>query len=84
MLGIDIGHHRDVGRQLQERAVRFIGLDHHPVAGAKPRIRAVGIDDAAVDHSRVEAAGVDERGDQRGGRCLAVRAADCDAALEPH
>ena len=32
----------------------------------------------------IEAAGVDQRGDQRRGRGLAVGAADRDAALEPH
>ncbi len=84
MLGIDVGHDRDVGRQLQERAVRFIGFDHHPVAGAEPCVRTVGVDDAAVDHGRVKAARIDERRNQRGGRRLAVRAGDRDAALEPH
>ena len=84
MLGIDIGDDGDVGRKLQEGAVGLVGLDHHPVAGAEPRIGAVGVDDAAVDHGRIEAAGVEQRGDERGRRGLAVGAGDGDAALEPH
>ena len=84
MLGVDVGDDGDVGRQLQEGAVGLVGLDHHPVAGAEPRIGAVGVDDAAVDDGRIEAAGIEQRGDQRGGRGLAVRAGDRDAALQPH
>ena len=84
MLGIDIGDDGDVGRQLEEGAVGFVGLDHHPVAGAEPRIGAVGVDDAAVDHGRIETAGIEQRGDQRGGRGLAVGAGDGDAAFQPH
>ena len=63
MLGIDIGHDRDVGRQLEEGAVGLVRLHHHPVAAAEPRIGAVGLDDAAVDHGRIEIAGVEQRGD---------------------
>ena len=84
MLGIDIGDDGDVGRQLQERAVALVGLHHHPVAGAEPRVGAVGIDDAAIDHGRIEIAGVEQRSDHRGRRGLAVGAGDRDAALQPH
>ena len=84
MLRVDIGDDGDVGRQLQEGAVGLVGLHHHPVAGAEPRIGAVGVDDAAVDHGRIEPAGIDQCGNQRGGRGLAVGAADRDAAFEPH
>ena len=84
VLGIDIGDDGDVGRQLEEGAVGFVGLDHHPVAGAEPRIGAVGVDDAAVDHGRIEAAGVEQRRHHRGGRGLAVGAGDGDAAFQPH
>src|ERR1700733_2157600 len=53
MLGIDIGDDRNVGGKFQEGAVGFVGLDHHPVAGAQARIGAIGIDDAAVDYGRI-------------------------------
>ena len=84
MLRVHIGDDGDVSRKLEEGAVGLIGLDHHPVAGAEPRVGAVGVDDAAIDHGRIEAAGVDQRGDERGRRSLAVSARDRDAALEPH
>ena len=84
VLGVDIGDDGDVGRQLEEGAVGFVGLDHHPVAGAEPRIGAVGVDDAAVDHGRVEPAGIEQRRDHRGGRGLAVGAGDGDAGFQPH
>ena len=84
MLGIDIGDDRDLGRQLQERAVTLVRFDHHPVAGAKPRIRAIGVDDAAIDHGGIEAAGIEQRCDHRGRGGLAVGAGDGDAALQPH
>ena len=35
VLGVDVGDDGDVGRQLQERAVALVGLDHHPVAAAR-------------------------------------------------
>ncbi len=84
MLGVDIGDDDDVGRQLDEGAVGFIGLHHHPVAGAEAGIGAVGVDNAAVDHGRVEAAGVEQRRHQRGGGGLAVGAGDGDAGFQPH
>ena len=56
MIGIGIGHHRDGGGQAQESAVAFIRLHHHPFARAQPRIGAIGIDDAAIDHGGVHAA----------------------------
>ena len=52
MLGVDIGDDGDVGGQLQEGAVGFVGLDHHPVALAHAGIGAVGVDDAAIDDGR--------------------------------
>ena len=84
MLGVDVGDDGDVGRQLQERAVGFVGLDHHPVAGAEPGVGAVGVDDAAVDHGRIEIRGIEQRRDERRRRGLAVGAGDGDAAFQPH
>ena len=45
-----------VAGRRRKRAVALVGLHHHPVAGAQPRVGAVGVDDAAVDHGRIEAA----------------------------
>ena len=84
MLRIDVGDQRHVGRQLDEGAVGLVGLDHHPVAGAHAGIGAVGVDDAAVDDGRVEAAGIEQRRHHRGGGRLAVGAGDRDGLLEAH
>ena len=70
MFGIDIGDDRDLPIKPQEAAVAFVGFDHHPIAAAEAGVRAIGIDDAAIDNRRIDAAGVEHRGDHRGGgRC---------------
>ena len=84
MLGIDIGDDGDIGRQLEEGAVALVGFHHHPLAGAEPRVGAVGIDDAAIDDGGIEIAGIEQGRDHRGRRGLAVGAGDRDAALQPH
>ena len=84
MLGIDVGDHGHVGGQLEEGAVRFIGLDDHPAAAAEPRVGPVGVDDAAVDDGRVELAGIEQGRDKRGRRGLAVRAGARHAMFEAH
>jgi hypothetical protein len=57
MFWIDIGDDGDIGGKLQKTAVRLVCFDHHPIAEAKPRIGAISVDDAAIDHRRVKAAG---------------------------
>ena len=84
MLGIDVGDDRDGPVEPKEAAVAFVGLDHPPVALAEPRVRAVAVDDPAVDHRRVEPAGIEQRGDHRGRRGLAVGAGDRDRLLHAH
>src|SRR3546814_4400207 len=44
MLRVDIGDDRDRPVEAQEAAVALVGLDHDPVAGAKPGIRTVIVD----------------------------------------
>ena len=46
----------------------------------EPRVGAIGVDDAAIDHGRVEAAGIEQGRDHRGRGGLAVGAGDRDAA----
>ena len=48
VLRVDICDDGDVGGQLEEGAVAFVGLHHHPVAGAEPGIGAVSVDDSAL------------------------------------
>ena len=84
VLGVDVGDHRDARRQAHEGAVGLVGLDHHPVAFAVAGVGAVGVDDAAVDHGRIELGGIEQRRDQRGGGGLAVGAGDRDRPLQAH
>jgi hypothetical protein len=84
VLGVDVGDDGHGGLQLQERPVALVGLDHDPVALADLGVGAVGVDDPAVDHGRVQGAGVQQGGDHRGGGGLAVRAAHGDRELQPH
>ena len=84
MFGVDIGDDRDGRGQTIERAVALVGLDHHPFARACARIRAIGVDDPAIDHGRVEIALVQKRRDHRRGRRLAVGAADRDVRFQAH
>ena len=84
VLSIDVGDDGDISGKLDECPIGLVGFHHHPLAGTKARIRAVGVDDAAVDHRRIEAAGIEQRGDHRRGRGFTVRAADGDAALQAH
>ena len=84
MLGIDIGDDGDFGGKLEEGAVAFVGFDDHPIAGAEPRIGAVGVDDAAIDDGRIEFAGFEKGGDERCRGGLAMRPGDGDALLQAH
>ncbi len=84
VLGVDVGDDGDGGGQAVEGAVAFVGLDHHPFALPHARVRAIGVDDAAIDHRRVDAAGIEQGGDHRGRRGLAMGAGDGDVGLQPH
>ena len=84
MLGIDVGDDRDRAVEPQEAAVALVGLDHHPVGASEPGVGAVGVDDPAVDHGRIDPAGVEHRRDHRGGGRLAVGAGDRDGRLQAH
>ena len=84
MLGVDIGNDCKGCRQLDERTVGLIRLDHHPLALAKPRIGAIGVDDAAIDDSRVESYLVENCRHHRSRCRLAMCTGNRDAALEAH
>ncbi len=84
VFGIDVGDDGDRRRQPGEGAVALVRLDRHPVAGAQPGVGAIGVDDAAVDHGRVEPGGFEQAADHRGRRRLAMRAGDRDRPFEPH
>src|SRR5271166_3981261 len=84
MLGIDVGDDRDRRRQSCKGAVALVGLDHHPIARSQAGVGAVSVDDAAIDHSRVELRGLEQRADHRSRRGLAVGPGDCQRPFKPH
>ena len=76
MLGIDIGNDRDRAVEPQKAAVAFVGFDDHPLAGTKPCVGTILVDDAAVDHGRIDTARIQHRRNHRSGRGLAVGSGD--------
>uniref|UniRef100_A0A0N4Z3P8 LigA n=1 Tax=Parastrongyloides trichosuri TaxID=131310 RepID=A0A0N4Z3P8_PARTI len=84
VLRVDVGDDRHGAFEAQEGAVALVRLDHHPVAVADLGVGAIGVDDTAVDHRRVQRPGVQQGRDHRGRRRLAVGAADADRELQPH
>src|ERR1700758_2159331 len=65
MLGIDVGDDRDRRRKSCEGAIAFVGLDHHPIARSQAGVGAVGVDDPAIDYSRVELRRLEQCADHR-------------------
>ncbi len=84
VLAIDVGHHGENGRELQERAVTLVGLRDQVLRLAQTRVRAHGVDASADHDRRIEPAGRQHRCDHAGGGGLAVHARDGDSVLEPH
>ena len=84
MLRVDIGDNRDGAIEAQKAAIALVGLDHHPVAGAKAGVAAIGIDDAAVDHRGIDAARIQQRGNHAGGGGFAMRSGHRHGAFQPH
>ncbi len=84
VVGLDVGHDACVRRQRQERAVALVGLGHEVGAGAEVRVAAALVELAADRERRVGAAVLQRHREHRGGRRLAVRAGDGDAAVALH
>ena len=83
VLGVDIGDDGAGRMQLGKGAVALVALDDHPVAFARLVVRAIGMDDPAIDDGRVNPRPVQQAGDQRGRRRLAMRARDADGVFQP-
>ena len=84
MFGINVGDHGDGGGQAVEGAVGFVRLDHHPFATAHAGVTAISVDDAAVDHRRVQPASVQQCGHHRGGGGFAVGAGNRHIGFQAH
>ncbi len=57
MLAVEIGHHGENRRKLEERTVALIGFGYQVLRGAKSRVRTQRIYAAANDNRRIESAG---------------------------
>ena len=75
---VHIGHDGDGGPELGEGAIALISLQDDPVPPASLRVRAIGVDDAAIDHGRVHTGTIEKRSHHGRCCCLAVRAGDSD------
>ena len=84
MFGIDIGHDRDGAVQSQEAAVALVGFDHHPVGLANPRVRAIRVDDPAINDCRIDPTRVEQFRNEAGRSRLAVRARNRNGRFEAH
>ena len=84
VLAVDRRDHRPGRRQREEAPVALVGLGHEKFTLAEPRVRTEGVEPPADDRGRVEVGRGEDRGDERGGRRLAVRARDGDAVLHAH
>src|SRR5581483_5980950 len=70
--------------EMMERAVVFIGLDDEHLATAALRVRGEVPDDAADEQRRIESGALEDRGDHRRRRRLAMGSGDTDGALMRH
>ena len=84
VVGLDVGDDARLGWQGEERAVALVGLGDEDVAGAEVGVAAGLVELAADRERRVGAAVLQRDGEHRGGRGLAVRARDGDAAVARH
>ena len=84
MIGVDVRDDGDHRLQVEERRIRFVGLDDDEIAVPEPRIAAGGVEPPTDDERRIEAAFGQHARNEAGGGRLAVRSCDRHAALEPH
>ena len=80
---LDVGHHRHLGHELEEGAIRLVRLDHHPLPPPPGGVRA-GRAQLPADQERGVSAALPQgvsRHPRRGG--LAMGAGDRDAAPQP-
>ena len=84
MIGIDVCHHRNHGRQAQEGGIRLIGLSHQKLPFTQARIGTGGIQTAPDDKGRIEATLSQNRGNQTRCRGLAMRPGNGNALLQTH
>ena len=84
MLGIDVRHDGNGAVEAKEGTIALVRFHDHPVALAKARVGAVGVDDAAVDDGGVDPTRIEQRRHHRSRGGLAVGAGHRDGVLQAH
>ena len=84
VIGVDIRHHRDDRRQVQERRVRLIGFGDEKIAGAESRARACRQKSSANHERRIESAFRKYRRNQARRRRFSMGTGDGDPLLQTH
>ena len=84
VFAVEIGNDGENGRELEERAVAFVGLGHKVLRGAETGVGTHGVDPSTHDHCGVEPAGAEDAGHHGSGRRFAMHAGDGDAVFEAH
>ena len=84
VLGVDVGQDGDERGEEEERPVALVGFGDEEIPGSELGVGPEGVQPAADDDGRVEAGLVEEDGDHRRRRRLAVRAGHGDAVFHPH
>ena len=84
MLVVDVGNHGYRRKQFQKRSIALVGLGHHQLAAAEPRVAAKGAESAANHRRRIETGPFEHQRDHRRRRRLAVRPGDRDRRLQAH
>ncbi len=83
MVELRVGQHGDPARELEQRAVRLVGLDHEPLARPPAGVRAGRADLATDQVAGVHSASAQRVDDHARRRRLAVGARDRDRRPQP-
>ena len=84
MLGLEVGDHGQVGRQLEERAIELVGLAYQDRGLTNPGVGVEIMYAAADDHRWIGPHRGQDVADQGRGGGLSVGAGNCHSAPLPH
>ena len=84
MISVDVGHHREHWRQIEEGRIGLVGFDDDEFTAAKFGVRTGGLQPSANDKRRIHAGLGQHARHQTGGGGLAVSAGNRDTLLQTH
>ena len=82
MLRIHIRDNGDRRTDLHECAIALISFQDDPVAVSGFRVRAISIDDPAIDHGRIDPGAIEQSRNHRGGGRFSMRASYGDGPFQ--